>query len=199
MNNVIFDFGNVMIDWRPFRSLSHIFDSECQMERVFAQIGFYDWNLEQDRGESRELGLKRMERAQPRHYHVFQSYVDRLDEAHKVVIPGTIEIVHSLHEKGVRLFGLTNATNEAYNSMRRAAPIINAMEDVVVSANVGMVKPEIGIYELLLARNKICPEEALFIDDREDNCQAAEAVGLSAHQFKTSGGLKDALVACNIL
>lgn len=199
MNAVIFDFGNVVIDWKPYLALDHLFASEAAMEETFAQIGFYAWNLEQDRGRSWADGLAAAERDAPEHAHIFRAYVERLADAHSVLIPGTADIIEELRAAGVRLFGLTNAARDSFEAVKRTAPVIAAMEDVVVSADVKLIKPDPAIYHTLLERNGLEPGDCFFVDDRPENCAAAEAVGIAAHVFTAAPALRMALADQGIL
>ena len=61
------------------------------------------------------------------------------------------------------------------------------------SAEVGLVKPDPGIYRHSLAGLGVEPEEALFVDDRESNIVGARAVGMFAIQFHSPAQLRDDL------
>ena len=50
MTSVVFDVGNVLIDWDAKRVYRDYFDSDAEIEDFFAEIEFYTWNLQLDRG-----------------------------------------------------------------------------------------------------------------------------------------------------
>lgn len=199
MTAVIFDLGNVVNFWRPFLALNHLFADETEMEATFQKIGFYDWNLEQDRGRSWQDGLTVAERDDPDHVHIFQAYADGLDVAHSTLVPGTSELIQRLHEKDVPLFGLTNAARASFDAVRMSAPVLTLMRDIVVSADEKMVKPDSAIFRLCLDRNGLAAGNALFIDDSAKNCAGATAVGLDAHQFVDAATLETDLIARGLL
>ena len=63
---------------------------------------------------------------------------------------------------------------------------------IVYSHEVGMLKPDPGIYELCLERLGMAPHEAVFVDDFEPNCAAARALGMSAVFFQdTAQAIRD--------
>ena len=63
---------------------------------------------------------------------------------------------------------------------------------IVYSHEVGMKKPDPGIYELCLSRLGMRPEETVFVDDVEDNCAAARALGMAAVHFRdTAQAIRD--------
>jgi len=199
MRNVIFDIGNVVVRWRPFLALDHIFADEAEMERAFAEIGFYDWNLEQDRGRSWADGIAHAERETPAHAHVFRGYADGLGPAHRERVAGTSELIEALHARGVALYALTNAALASFEAAKAAAPALGLMRDVLVSAVEGVVKPDPAIFELCLSRNGLDRSETLFVDDSARNCEAAEALGITAHRFTTADDLASTLRALRLL
>jgi putative hydrolase of the HAD superfamily len=89
-----------------------------------------------------------------------------------------IALMASLRTEGYRLALLTNNVREWEPRWRALAPIDDIFELVIDSAFVGMRKPEPEIYELAVARLGVPADECLFIDDREDNCAGARAVGM---------------------
>ncbi|MEX0348977.1 MAG: HAD family hydrolase [Paracoccaceae bacterium] len=199
MKNVIFDFGNVLIRWRPYAALHMHFSSEAEMLACFDQIDFFGWNAEQDRGRSWEEGLAVAERDHPDHAHVFHTYANGLDAAHGERVPGMSELVEALHAREVALFGLTNAAEASFEAVKRTAPEIEHMRDVVVSAREGLIKPSAEIFEMCLSRNGIEAAETLFVDDSAANCRGAEAVGIRAHQFRDAASLEQDLRALGLI
>ncbi len=199
MKNVIFDFGNVVIQWRPYRALDGIFETEAEMDQTLADIGFFDWNLKQDQGRSWEEAVAVAERDMPDHAHIFRAYADGLHAAHNQLIPGTSEIITALHNRGVALFGLTNAAQASFNVVKSVAPVIGLMGDVVVSADEGVAKPDPRIFEICLDRNGLDRSETMFVDDSLANCKSAEEIGIAAHHFADAVGLKEDLKSRGLL
>lgn len=95
-----------------------------------------------------------------------------------------IELMASLRDEGYRMALLTNNVREWSATWRTMAPIDEIFEIVVDSAFVGMRKPDAEIYELCLARLGVRAEQCLFVDDREDNCDGAAAVGITAVRYR---------------
>lgn len=95
-----------------------------------------------------------------------------------------IGLMASLREEGYRMALLTNNVREWEQRWRAMAPIDEIFEVVVDSAFVGMRKPEPEIYELTTARLGVAAAECLFVDDREDNCAGAVAVGMRVVRYR---------------
>jgi len=95
-----------------------------------------------------------------------------------------IDLMASLRAEGYRMALLTNNVREWEQRWRALAPIDEIFEVVVDSAFVGMRKPDPEIYELCIARlGGVSAGECLFVDDREDNCEGAAAVGMRAVRY----------------
>lgn len=199
VKNVIFDIGNVIIDWQPYRALNGLFDSKQQMEKTLNEIGFFAWNFEQDKGRSWDDGIKVAEDTMPEYAEIFRSYRRGLAAAHSDLIPGTSELITELHQNGTNLYGITNAARESFEAAKSVAPAINLFSDVVVSADHFMTKPGTDIYELCLQRNNLTARESLFVDDVEANCDAAKSVDMLAHQFFDANSLRSELITLGVL
>jgi epoxide hydrolase-like predicted phosphatase len=61
--------------------------------------------------------------------------------------------------------------------------IADAFDEVIISAEVGLMKPDARIYHLALERLGIAPQEAVFLDDFAENVAAARTIGMHAIQF----------------
>ena len=97
-------------------------------------------------------------------------------------IPSTKQLIGELRAAGYHLYVLSNMSREFIDFLRRQ-PVYDHFEGEVVSCEVGVIKPEPEIYELLLSKYGLDPAETLFIDDRPANLEAAAAFGLSTFLF----------------
>jgi putative hydrolase of the HAD superfamily len=99
-----------------------------------------------------------------------------------------IELMAELRDRGLRMALLTNNVREWEAQWRSMLPEIDAIFELVVdSAFVGLRKPDPRIYELTLQRlGGIPPEECVFVDDIDLNCDAARQLGMTAVLFETT-------------
>jgi FMN phosphatase YigB (HAD superfamily) len=81
---------------------------------------------------------------------------------------------------------LSNAWDGARAAFTNQLHMMGAVDDAIISAEVGMAKPMHGIYHLAVERLGVRPNEALLLDDVADNIAAARAVGWQGVQFKTT-------------
>ena len=94
----------------------------------------------------------------------------------------TIELVNELKARGYKLYVLSNMSKE-YIDYLRTFPVFDNFDEQIVSCEVGIGKPDRRIYEYLLSHCELDPSETIFIDDRKDNVDAAEEVGITPFHF----------------
>ncbi len=80
---------------------------------------------------------------------------------------------------------LSNAWDEVRDFLVNRWRIEDAFHEVVISAEVGLAKPDLRIYRLTLARLEVAPSEAVFVDDFVENVRAAQEVGMHAIRFRS--------------
>jgi putative hydrolase of the HAD superfamily len=99
--------------------------------------------------------------------------------------PAMIDLMRELRGRGLRMALLTNNVREWEPQWRAKLPEIDEIFEVVVdSAFVGMRKPDPEIYELTLERlGDVVPEECLFVDDVDVNCETARSLGMHAVHY----------------
>jgi putative hydrolase of the HAD superfamily len=99
-----------------------------------------------------------------------------------------IEFIRELRGRGLRAALLTNNVREWEPLWRAKLPEVNELFEVVVdSAFVGLRKPDPAIYALTLDRlGGVRPEECVFVDDLDVNCDTARALGMAAVRFESA-------------
>jgi len=80
---------------------------------------------------------------------------------------------------------LSNAWPDLREVLRNTWHIADAFDEIVISAEVGIAKPDARIYKRTIERLNVNPEEAVFVDDFPENVLAARAAGLYAIHFQT--------------
>lgn len=88
---------------------------------------------------------------------------------------------------------ITNAWPEMRHYIEDVWKISDAFHHIVISAEVGLVKPDPAIYQLALRQMNVAPEEAVFIDDFVENVEGAQAVGMTAIHFHSADEVKGEL------
>lgn len=105
------------------------------------------------------------------------------------VEPGSIDILHDLHRGGTRMALLSNAGFDFGDPFRRA-PFAVYFEQVFVSAELGLLKPDPQIYRHIARELGIDPSEMVFVDNKKENVEGAESIGVTGHHFTGVQGLR---------
>jgi 2-haloacid dehalogenase len=199
VTTVVFDIGNVLIEWDPRHLYRRIFATSEEMERFLATVCTSAWNLDLDRGKSFSEGVAELVDRFPHHEEAIRAFDLRWDEMVPGLVEGTLALMGRLEARGVPLYAITNFSAEKFEVARRRFPFLDRFRGVVVSAHERRVKPDRRIFEILLERYGLRAEECLFIDDSAANVAGARAVGMSAHHFKNATGLEKTLADHGLL
>jgi len=114
-------------------------------------------------------------------------------ESYMHAIDGTLDIVRELKEIGLKLGILSNDSVEMGATRRRLFGFDDLFDAVIISSAVGMIKPEEGIYVLACRRLNLDPSQCAFIDDRPENVEAAQRLGIIGILFHNAADLRVAL------
>ena len=107
--------------------------------------------------------------------------------------------MEALAVRGVPQFALTNMSHAAWPGVRAMSPSFRHLRDSIVSAEEGLIKPDPAIYEVVLRRTGLEPQDLLFVDDSPANIEAAAALGFHVHRFEDPSALRPTLVSHGLL
>jgi 2-haloacid dehalogenase len=198
IENIIFDFGGVLVDWNPRHLYKDHFKDENEMEYFLKNICTEEWNLEQDRGRTLKEGTLLLQNKFPEFHAMIQLFYDEWETMLKSEIPETVSLLYQLKKK-YKLYGLTNWSAETISIAYDRFPFFKEFDGIVVSGHEKMIKPNQEIYHLLLNRYNIKAENTIFIDDNLKNIKAAEEIGLHAIHFESPAQLETRLSSLNVL
>ncbi|MEM7575284.1 MAG: HAD-IA family hydrolase [Bacteroidota bacterium] len=191
-HTIIFDLGNVLIAWNPRLIYRDVFATSEELDYFFTEVANLAWNEEQDRGRSIAEGTATLIAQHPKYEQEIRMYYDRWTEAFPGAIGGSVDILKNLHSKGQhRLLALTNWSAELFPWARAQYDFLQLFEDIMVSGEVGLKKPNPAIYQLLSQRYELGDfAGCLFIDDSQRNVDAAQDLGLESVRFQDPVQLK---------
>jgi 2-haloacid dehalogenase len=198
INAVIFDIGNVLIEWQPER----FFDAtvgEGRRREMFAAIDLHGINDEVDRGANFRDTIYAAADANPEYRAEVRMWHDNWLELATPAIPQSVRILRSLRAKGVSVFALTNFGIQTFEIAEPAYPFLGEFDRRYISGHMGMIKPDAAIYQRLEDDCGIDPATLLFTDDRIDNIRAANARGWQTHLFEGPQGWADCVVSHGLL
>jgi putative hydrolase of the HAD superfamily len=105
----------------------------------------------------------------------------------------TVALLRSLRSRGVPLYCLSNMPASVYGRLRQMHDFWDVFQGIVISGEVGMVKPSLEVFELVLARHNLTASQAIFFDDMPENVAAARSVGMDAIVFRDADQCRSAL------
>jgi 2-haloacid dehalogenase len=197
---VVFDLGNVLIDWQPALAIAAgVGPVEAERFLGADDFDFMAWNHEQDAGRRWVDAVDEVRRTVPHWLSHAEAYVDHFPES-LADVPGTAAVVRELHTAGVPMVGLTNWSDELYYP--HAAPhfeVLRMLDDVVVSGEVRAAKPDPRAYEIAAERSGLPLDRLVFVDDKASNVDAAVALGMDGIVFTDAARLRSALVERGLL
>ncbi|MBR3711557.1 MAG: HAD family phosphatase [Bacteroidales bacterium] len=183
IKNIIFDYGGVLLDWNPHYLYDPYFGDVEKAEWFLNNICTYEWNAQHDNGKPIAEGTAELIAEHPEWEREIRLYYDDFMKMMGGQIPGMEELVKGLKVNGYRVFGLSNWSVETFALVRPVYPVLNLMEDMVISGVEKVMKPDHRIFELALNRFGIKAEETIFLDDNPVNVQAAREMGIKGILF----------------
>jgi 2-haloacid dehalogenase len=196
----IFDLGGVLIDWNPRHLYRKLFPGdEAAMERFLTEIATPDWNRELDAGRPFQEAIDELKGRYPAEAHLLQAYTDRWPEMLGKVDQGTADLIRELKSTGMSVFALSNWSAETYPLATGVVPELALFDEVLISGEAKMTKPDPLFFEHAISRFAIDPATAFFVDDQPDNVAAATRAGLTAIHFTDSAALRATLMQMGVI
>lgn len=197
--NIIFDLGNVLIEWNKEKILSKICKNDLEYN-LFNQFVFQSnlW-IDLDNGKISleflenqlidEMGHQYQDQIHELVWNWF-NYVDLYDEVY--------ELRKQLKKKNFQIYVLSNTSSIFHILLDSVlSKVSSVLDGYVISCEVKMMKPQKEIYLSLVNKYQLDIKDCIFLDDLEENVEAARTLGIKAFQIKErkeiSNILKDLL------
>jgi len=184
MKAVIFDLGNVLVNYDGKATLKAISDlAEVSLEALLAHNQTVDHAFGTGQLSGPDyyalLGQKFGLAAS---YDSFVAACCRYQRRNEAALA----FVRELQAREDVAVGIISNTNEVHASWLHAnLPELKQFSSVILSNEVGLIKPDPAIFKLALHQLGVLPEQALFVDDVAENVVGGTAVGLPSHLHKT--------------
>jgi putative hydrolase of the HAD superfamily len=104
----------------------------------------------------------------------------------------------ALHERGLQTAILSNMGDSVLAHILNEHPWISRFDVLVWSFQLGIGKPDPAIYRYTLGKLGVLPEEVLFIDDKRENVEAAQALGIQGILYSSVERLREDLIAAGL-
>ncbi len=195
---VVFDIGNVLIEWQPERFYDSVIGEE-RRKAMFAAIDLHGINDLVDRGHNFRDTIYAAADANPKWRDEVLMWHDRWIEMAAPAIDHSVRLLRALRAGGMPVFALTNFGIQTFEVAEPVYPFLGEFDRRYISGHMQVVKPDAQIYEMVEADCGVDPAGLLFTDDRIDNIRTAADRGWQTHLFEGAQGWADRLVAAGVL
>ncbi len=214
--NIIFDFGNVLVEWNPVQLILDHYPPlpqawhprhtpESAAAFASALISHPDW-LDFDRGllESAELAERSARRLALGDAADLYTFIERIPQVLPVfddAVAAMLALADRVRDgqSEHRVLYLSNMPASYAKVLAVRCPWIARFEDGIFSGNVKLVKPDAAIYEAAEQRFQLDSAQTLFLDDSPRNVEAARLRGWKAEIIDSHQSVRHALAAHGIL
>ncbi len=199
IKTIIFDLGGVLINWDPKLLYRKIFDTEEKVDWFLENVCTFEWNEAQDGGrsisEANEIAITKY----PEYQNEIEAFYGRWTEMLNGAKEDVVAILKTLiNDPDYKVIALTNWSAETWPWALERFEFLHWFEDVLVSGQEKLKKPDPKIYQMILKRNSLIAEECIFIDDNLRNIEAARNEGILGIHFKNGSQLMQSLKDHNI-
>lgn len=184
IKGVIFDLGNVLVDWDPRHLYRKLIEDEQQREHFLTTVCTMEWHKAHDLGVPFKDNADRLVAEFPQHEDLIRAWGDRWLETIAGRIEGSVVLAQRLKANGYKLIGLTNCPDDRFDEMAEQFGVFDGFDDVIVSGREKIAKPDPAIYELTIARAGLAGDELAFLDDMPHNIAAAAQHGIHGIVFE---------------
>ncbi len=193
IRHIVFDIGKVLIHYDPDLPFSRLIPDAEERRWFFENICTHDWNIEQDRGRTWEEAESLLVALHPDHAENIRNFRRHWHEMVPHAYEDSVALMLELLDAGHDVTMLTNFAADTFVEARRKFPFLDRPRGVTVSGEIGMIKPDRGIYDHHVNSFGLDPAATLFIDDSQKNVDGAKAAGWQAVLFQNAKALEEDL------
>ncbi len=199
IKNIIFDLGNVLLRFKPEEFLLQFTSDKEYIKQFVPKITRSKLWLDLDRGyESLENAEIIFLSKYPEEKELISLFFNHWMEM-LTPIEENISILLDLSESGYKTYILSNFIKEAFKFVKDKFDFFTLFDGQIISGEEKVIKPEKAIYETLLRRYQLIPEESLFIDDVLAFLKPAKKLGISTIWNRPHTDLRKELKKFNVV
>ena len=193
--NIILDMGNVLLEWDKDKILQGVSDTKKDyliLDKVIFQSGLWE-RLDLGTMTREELVLEVVSM-------IGSTYQKKVEEviwnwpSYIDIYTEVFPVLSELKKKGHRIFVLSNTSKVFYDLLEeQLSPLKELLDGFVLSCDIKAIKPDLAMFKEILDKYQLDPANCIFLDDIEDNTNAAEKLGIRAYQVKKRSDVVDIL------
>jgi len=193
LDAVVFDVGKVLYEWDLRHLYRKLIPDPVRLEWFVTTVVTPEWHFQHDAGRPTLETVAELIACYPAERELIEVFVPRWLETIPGPVPGMATLVDDIIARGTKLFAITNFGAEFWPAFRANAPMFRYFDDVLVSGEEKLIKPDPAIFTAAIARFDIDPTRALFVDDLAANVAAARNQGFLTHHFRGEPELRATL------
>lgn len=187
IKNIIFDIGNVLVKFQPDQAMRDLGIDEVKISKM-AQATYLNpiWG-ELDRGVMQESEvIDEMVKVAPEYEEEIRLFFrDGKDKVVKAFDYAT-DWIKELQSRGYEVYLLSNYPENYFElHTHNQLDFASIVDGKIISGMVKMVKPDADIYQCLFTTYNLKPEECVFLDDRPENIEGGEKLGMRGIVFES--------------
>ncbi|MBA3446714.1 MAG: HAD family phosphatase [Pseudaminobacter sp.] len=183
IRHIVFDIGKVLVHYDPDLPFSRLIPDETERRWFFDNVCTSAWNIEQDRGRTWEEAEALLLASHPEHAENIRNFRRSWHEMVPHAYDDSVELMDRLIDAGHDVTLLTNWAADTFVEARKRFAFLDRPRGVTVSGDIGMIKPDRGIFDHHAKVFGLDPAATLFIDDSQKNVDGAIAAGWQAVLF----------------
>ncbi|GAJ94702.1 HAD family phosphatase [Agrobacterium sp. SHOUNA12C] len=198
IRHIVFDIGKVLIHYDPNIPYSRIIPDKTERDWFLTNVCTHEWNIEQDRGRTWEEAEALLIAEHPEREEQIRAFRKHWHEMVPHAYDDSIAIFEGLIAEGRDVTMLTNFASDTFREAQARFDFLNKPRGVTVSGDIGLIKPDVAIYERHVKSFGLDPASTIFIDDSLANVEGAKAAGWHAVHFTGAAKLRSDLAAYGI-
>lgn len=181
---VVFDIGNVLVRWDPRNLYRRMGYADAKTVAILAEIRLLEINHRVlDAGGPFAATIEDLAASFPQFGEFIRAFHTRWVEMLGGAISSSVETLQSLRRAGMPVHAISNYSREKFNITRALFPVLDDFDELVLSGDVGLVKPDAEIFRLLIHRRSLDVGRTIYIDDSADNITTAHRLGFATIHF----------------
>ena len=184
IKNIVFDLGNVIFSFDPKTFFSKYLNNEILSNELCNLI------LNHKTWKEYDLGLVSLEDVKKTYVSIKPEYKNEINEVldkwTDILTPIDLMAnkMKSLKSRGYKIYILSNLSFDAYHYIWKHYDFIHLNDGRVLSCEEHINKPDRRIYEILIERYNLIPDETIYLDDLINNVEMGNEVGLNSIHVK---------------
>ena len=191
IDKYIFDLGKVIVKFKVENLFKKFFKTDREIKYFLNNICTWDWHIQQDTKYDTSKAADSLIKKYPNYKIPIEAFYGRFLEMIDGIYEENLKIALNLKKKGKKIYILSNFPGDQFDNFMKENKFLNEFDDMIISGKVGLKKPDKKIYELAIKKFDCNPSKTLFIDDRPENTEAAQNLGINIITLDDPGKLKD--------